>query len=122
MCPALSRNCNKCGKKGHFAAACRLRHVSSISQDRQDEIREHSNYKEQRVYALSLQDVLIKCNVGHSQPIEFMIDSGSDVNILCGKDWDVLKHESELGTAKFEAKGRLSQTNVRSYQRVSQWL
>lgn len=69
----------------------------------------------QQVNALSIQDVLIKCSVGRSQPIEFLIDSGADVNVLCGKDWDILKQESDLGTATFESNGRLSRTNVRSY-------
>lgn len=34
-CPALLRNCNKCGQRGHFAAACRPKHVSR--QDQWDE-------------------------------------------------------------------------------------
>lgn len=27
-CPALSRNCNKCGKRGHFAAGCRQKQIN----------------------------------------------------------------------------------------------
>lgn len=65
--------------------------------------------------ALSLQDVLIKCNVGRSKPIEFLIDSGADVNVIGGSDWQVLKREFELGTATLESTESLNGKNVRSY-------
>lgn len=65
--------------------------------------------------ALSLQDVLIKCRVGHSSPIEFLIDSGSDVNVLCGQDWDELKKEVGFGTATLDIREHLSTANVWSY-------
>ena len=47
QCPALSRNCNTCGLKGHFAAACRLRRVSNARQDRSDDYRNRVEIKEQ---------------------------------------------------------------------------
>lgn len=58
---------------------------------------------------------MIKCSVGHSRPIEFLIDSGADVNVLCGKDWDELKQEAENGTATFESTERSIRPNVCSY-------
>ncbi|XP_062537287.1 uncharacterized protein LOC134205738 [Armigeres subalbatus] len=30
QCPALSRNCNECGKRGHYAAACRQKQVNAM--------------------------------------------------------------------------------------------
>ncbi|XP_055630762.1 uncharacterized protein LOC129771297 [Toxorhynchites rutilus septentrionalis] len=35
QCAALSRNCNKCGKRGHFAAACRRKQINTM-QSRHD--------------------------------------------------------------------------------------
>lgn len=35
-CPALQRNCNNCGKRGHFAAACRKRRINAIQYKRED--------------------------------------------------------------------------------------
>lgn len=50
-CPALSRDCYKCGMEGHLAAACRPpRHVRSLHQDQPDEDRSESDYKEQVKY------------------------------------------------------------------------
>lgn len=32
-CPALNRNCNSCGERGHYAAACRKAHVRRLHAD-----------------------------------------------------------------------------------------
>ncbi|XP_062715403.1 uncharacterized protein K02A2.6-like [Aedes albopictus] len=58
---------------------------------------------------------MIKCSIGRSMPIEFLIDSGADVNVLCGKDWDELKREAESGTASYGTRDQLNKTNVCSY-------
>lgn len=34
LCPAVSRNCNMCGMKGHFAAACRQRRIGNSREER----------------------------------------------------------------------------------------
>ncbi|XP_055619507.1 uncharacterized protein K02A2.6-like [Toxorhynchites rutilus septentrionalis] len=107
VCPALQRNCNSCGKRGHFAAACRKKRVYVTQQNREvpkgdtseDEIQEESK---QYTNALSLEDALISCSVGSSSPIRFLIDSGADVNVIGGNDWERLQVEFNLGKAKFE--------------------
>lgn len=33
-CPALKRNCNSCGQRGHFAAACRMDRVNTVKDER----------------------------------------------------------------------------------------
>lgn len=45
---------------------------------------------------------MIDCSLGSASSIRFLIDSGADVNIVCGKDWDCLKREFESGVAKLE--------------------
>lgn len=45
---------------------------------------------------------MIDCSLGSSSPIRFLIDSGADVNIVCGTDWDRIKHEFKTGKAKLE--------------------
>lgn len=51
---------------------------------------------------LSFQDVLVKCHIGSSSPIQLLIDSGADANVIGGKDWFRLKQEYESGIACFE--------------------
>ncbi|XP_058828562.1 uncharacterized protein K02A2.6-like [Topomyia yanbarensis] len=75
-CPAIDKDCRKCGRKGHFAAACR---------------------KKQNAYALSLSDVLISCTLNSSSPLEFLIDSGADVNIIGVKHWKQLQNDRRNG-------------------------
>lgn len=36
QCPALGRKCNRCGKSGHFVAACRQRQVNSVKYEQTD--------------------------------------------------------------------------------------
>lgn len=36
MCPALGRSCNRCGKRGHFVAACRQKQVNTMQRERND--------------------------------------------------------------------------------------
>ncbi|XP_058456358.1 uncharacterized protein LOC131433780 [Malaya genurostris] len=53
----------------------------------------HSRLTEKGVNAISIDDVLVDCRLGSSLPITFMIDSGSDVNIIGGSDWAKLKKQ-----------------------------
>lgn len=56
--------------------------------------------------ALCLEDVLIDCCLGSSSapssPIRFLIDSGADVNVVGGSDWQSLKKEYESGLVSLE--------------------
>ncbi|XP_058448729.1 uncharacterized protein LOC131428699 [Malaya genurostris] len=120
QCPALKRNCNRCGKRGHFVAACRQRHVSFVQNERNTEVPKQSVISDvqkredfnQEVNTLSLEDVLVDCSIGSSSPIKFLIDSGADVNVIGGNDWKYLYQEVRLGLANLEiindnAKNRL---------------
>ncbi|XP_062554723.1 uncharacterized protein LOC134219852 isoform X2 [Armigeres subalbatus] len=109
QCPALNRNCNKCGKRGHFVAACRQRQVNSMQQDRGGNAGSSSEDRhddvKQEVNALTLQDIMVECSIGSSSPIRFLIDSGADANIIGGKDWHRLNEEFKSGLAKLEMIG-----------------
>ncbi|XP_062541995.1 uncharacterized protein K02A2.6-like [Armigeres subalbatus] len=104
-CPALNKNCNGCGERGHFIATCRKRRVSNVQREADranppgwtDEEEEEDKKK---INALSLNDVLVDCSIGSSSPITFMIDSGADVNVIGGNDWTRLKRAFHGGHAK----------------------
>ncbi|XP_062537601.1 uncharacterized protein LOC134205909 [Armigeres subalbatus] len=122
QCPALNRNCNKCGKRGHFVAACRQKQLNTMQYDRRERSMDSTSSREheyenakQEVNALSLDDVLIDCSVGSSSPISFLIDSGADANIIGGKDWEQLERETRQGVATIEMIGRNSRNKFHAY-------
>lgn len=69
----------------------------------------------QNINSLSLEDVLVDCCLGNSSPINFLIDSGADVNVIGGKDWDRLRMEYERGSAKLEIVDSTDVNNLRAY-------
>lgn len=66
-------------------------------------------------FSLSLQDVLVDCRVGSSCPIKFLIDSGADVNVLGGTDWDLLKQQQQAGRAKLVPLEKPTNRNLQAY-------
>lgn len=53
--------------------------------------------------------------MGSSGPIQFLIDSGADVNVVGGSDWKNLQKEYESGTAKLEPIEISSNRGLRAY-------
>lgn len=39
------------------------------------------------------------CSVGYSRPINFLVDSGADVNVLSQRDWECVESQARRGTA-----------------------
>ncbi|XP_062705610.1 uncharacterized protein K02A2.6-like [Aedes albopictus] len=117
-CPALSRNCNFCGEQGHYAITCRRAHVrqvqvkSSASPTREDDDQMDQT---QYVNALSLADVLVECCIGSSSPIQMLIDSGADVNVIGGKDWLRLEQEYKAGLANLKFVEQSNPKDLRAY-------
>nr|XP_029721537.1 uncharacterized protein LOC115262791 [Aedes albopictus] len=96
-CLAKDKKCFGCGKIGHFASACRRKGIRSI-QTKEEKRDTPSGWTDdenqsERTRILSFGDVLVNCRLGSSTPICFLIDSGADVNIIGGSDWEVLKRE-----------------------------
>ncbi|XP_062709251.1 uncharacterized protein LOC134288426 [Aedes albopictus] len=107
QCPALTRNCNVCGKRGHYAAACRQKQLNIMQRgssfDRLTDNADNDNQdSKQLINALTLEDVMVACSIGSSSPIRFLIDSGADVNVIGGSDWEQLEQEFRMGKAKLE--------------------
>ncbi|XP_053698986.1 uncharacterized protein LOC128745955 [Sabethes cyaneus] len=83
QCPALSRTCDKCGKRGHFAITCRtgrLVQQVAVPSDIASFGEELSDDK-QNVNALTLADATVNCSIGSANLIGFLVDSGADVNV-----------------------------------------
>ncbi|XP_062538803.1 uncharacterized protein K02A2.6-like [Armigeres subalbatus] len=103
VCPALHKRCNVCQEVGHFAATCRRKRIHAIQhKETQPSTPAWSGDEEdnkQEVNTLSLQDVLIDCCLGSSAPIQFMIDSGADVNVIGECDWKRLSQDYSSGRA-----------------------
>ncbi|XP_055584884.1 uncharacterized protein LOC129737748 [Uranotaenia lowii] len=114
-CPALGMICKRCGDRGHFARCCPSRRLRAIEIDPKCYVASEKKEDEKNVYALSLKDVLINCSVGRSKPIEFLIDSGADVNIIAGKDWFRLINELDQGQVELRLIDFSQYNNLRAY-------
>lgn len=60
-------------------------------------------------------DVLIHCRLGTSSPIEFLIDSGADANIIGGQDWDQLQREYKAGSITIDVTNKPNTQALRGY-------
>ena len=93
-CPALESNCNNCGKKGHYARACKQRTknnrtVRKLTEEEETEPNESMSESDESIYHIEeiknivepqkLYTAKIKIN---RTPKEFTIDTGSPVNIM----------------------------------------
>ncbi|XP_055585140.1 uncharacterized protein K02A2.6-like [Uranotaenia lowii] len=111
-CPALTRKCRKCKQFGHYAEVCLSKPVYAV-EDNAAALTKQEN--DQEVNALSIEDVLIKCHVGGSAPIEFLIDSGADVNVIAGHDWSQLKKIYEQGKLNISFLNHTGYNQLRAY-------
>ncbi|XP_046748852.1 uncharacterized protein K02A2.6-like [Diprion similis] len=103
-CPALDKECGKCGRKGHFKARCKTKEENlDEKKTRKNNIRQvdEENTKERESedeYAFTIRTVQkksgsednITLQVG-GIPINFIIDSGSSCNIIDRGEWEILK-------------------------------
>lgn len=69
----------------------------------------------QGINSITIEDVLVDCHVGSSKPITFLIDSGSDVNIIGGSDWEKLSEQSCSGLAHLRPISLPENQELRAY-------
>lgn len=58
---------------------------------------------------------MIDCSLGSASPIRFLIDSGADVNVVCGNDWDRIEREFNSGMAKLEIVSKMDKGIIHAY-------
>ena len=93
-CPATDANCNKCGKKGHYAKACRQkfnnnRTVKRLTEDEMNEPNESSCESEESIHHIKEIKKIEETNKHYTANVkingimkEFIIDTGSPISIM----------------------------------------
>ena len=93
-CQALQANCNKCGKKGHFAKACRQRTYNSrtvkrLIEDETQQPNESTSEPEESIHHIKEIKAIEENNKHQMATIkingvkkEFIIDTGSPITIM----------------------------------------
>lgn len=111
-CPAKNRVCERCSKMGHFKQMCRtklsqfdtnnnegkpipVRQIEEKNQLPSEVYYEESKIKNDDEYlfhigSLNESSIKYKFNIGNV-PLEMLIDSGSEVNVIDMKTWENLK-------------------------------
>ena len=102
-CPALEANCNKCGKKGHFAKACRQRTynnqtVKRLTEDETQQPNESISESEESIHHIKEIKAIEEENKHYTATIkingvkkDFIIDTGSPITIV-RPDERITKH------------------------------
>ena len=93
-CPATDANCNKCGKKGHYAKACRQKFnnnqtVKRLTEDEMNEPNESSCESEESIHHIKEIKKIEETNKHYTANVkingvikEFIIDTGSPISIM----------------------------------------
>ena len=93
-CPATDANCNKCGKKGHYAKACRQkfnnnRTVKRLTEDEMNEPNESSCESEESIHHITEIKKIEETNKHYTANVkinevikEFIIDTASPISIM----------------------------------------
>ena len=113
-CPALESNCNNCGKKGHYARACKQRTknnrtLSKLTEEEEIEPNESMSESDESIYHIEeIKNIVeqqkpytakIKIN---GTPKEFIIDTGSPVTIMPLDEQIIKKTEIQKITNRYQ--------------------
>lgn len=90
-CPAVGKDCKKCRKIGHFAVMCRSSVNTIDTQEAAGEVEEKPKAD------TGLEDAIVTCSLGGSPIMDFLIDSGSEINVLSEEHWELLKRDYDAG-------------------------
>lgn len=100
-CPAFGKVCSNCGRNNHFARCCKAKKksVKYMAEQRDSSQEDTEDYAEQQTLFTCRGDPkktpFIKVLIGNT-PVNFMIDSGSSVNILDAVTFGKLKTKYKL--------------------------
>ncbi|XP_063063818.1 uncharacterized protein K02A2.6-like [Engraulis encrasicolus] len=100
-CPARDSTCNSCNKVGHWSRVCKSRRVvSEVAEQQQSRQHQPTYYlgAVSRAAEGSPEQWIVKLRVG-STPVEFKIDTGADVNVICEETYHSLRPKTPLGPA-----------------------
>ena len=91
-CPAFGKECDTCGKKGHFARLCNKKETKAVeadsSSDTDDDYVLAAVRKEKEINAVGCKKVETRTTVGiNDVPVRMQIDSGADVNTVTEEDF-----------------------------------
>ena len=113
-CPALESNCNNCGKKGHYARACKQRTknnqtVRKLTEEEETEPNEPMSESDEDIYHIeAIKNIVeqqkhytakIKIN---GTPKDFIIDTGSPVTIMPLDEQIMKKDETQKITNRYQ--------------------
>ncbi|XP_062557570.1 uncharacterized protein K02A2.6-like [Armigeres subalbatus] len=119
-CPALKRKCNSCREFGHYAIVCRKRAVQHLEMANDESPKQENAFHDnQHVNTLSLEDVLVNCQLGKSAPIKFLVDSGADANVIGGAEWILLQKQLEQGNTNINVLENVGSKGLHAYGTTS---
>ena len=87
-CPARSVSCSKCKSRGHYARCCKQKNVNALSCETPD-----PPPSDDHNYSFSLNPdshSTVQATVG-GQPMQLIVDTGSNVNVIDRSTWEDLK-------------------------------
>ena len=91
-CPAFGKNCNKCGRKNHFAKCCRQRSYFKSSQQSSQMRFDESETHNVDIFTVrsTSSDPIIRTLTIHDRPVRFQIDTGAEKSIISRWQWEQL--------------------------------
>ena len=101
-CPAKSRQCNKCGKHGHFGKMCRKSAKPSIHEVKETVANDETYF----CGSINCDDsspawkVDLDLNDVKGHPVTFKLDSGADVSVMSDSNYKQLRPRPSLKTVK----------------------
>ena len=113
-CPALEANCNKCGKKGHYAKACRLkfnnnRTVKRLTEEEMNESDESTSESDESIHHIKEIRKINEMNKHFTAVVrvngvkkEFMIDTGSPISIKPPDEKIIKSTETQKITNRYQ--------------------